>query len=86
MPQIIPIRDLKNTTEISNLCHATQEPVFVTKNGYGDLVIMSIDAYEKNMFMQNVYVRLDEAEGDIREGKTKDARQSLKDLRAKHGI
>jgi len=35
MPQIIPIRDLKNTTAISNLCHHTQEPVFITKNGYG---------------------------------------------------
>ncbi|GHU80340.1 prevent-host-death protein [Clostridia bacterium] len=86
MPQIIPIRDLKNTTEISNLCHETREPIFVTKNGYGDMVIMSMDTYEKNMFMQDVYAKLDEAEQDIREGKTKDARQSLRDLRARHGI
>lgn len=86
MPQIIPIRDLKNTTEISNLCHQTQEPIFVTKNGYGDMVIMSMDTYEKNMFMQDVYSKLDEAETEIKSGKTKDARQSLKNLRSKHGI
>ena len=39
MPQIRPITDLRNTTEISDLCHARREPVFITKNGYGDLVV-----------------------------------------------
>ena len=47
--QIIPIRDLRDTTKISNICHSTDEPVYVTKNGYGDMVIMSMDAFE-NMF------------------------------------
>ena len=46
MPQIRPITDLRNTNEISELCHARQEPIFITKNGYGDLVIMSMDTYE----------------------------------------
>lgn len=46
MPQIRPITDLRNTTEISELCHAKNEPIFITKNGYGDLVIMSMEAYE----------------------------------------
>ena len=46
MPQIRPITDLRNTTEISELCHAKKEPVFITKNGYGDLVIMSMETYE----------------------------------------
>lgn len=46
MPQIRPITDLRNTTEISELCHAKNEPVFITKNGYGDLVIMSMETYE----------------------------------------
>ena len=40
MPKIIPITDLRNTTKISELCHAKNEPVFITKNGYSDLVIM----------------------------------------------
>lgn len=47
MPQIRPITDLRNTTEISELCHAKNEPIFITKNGYGDLVIMSMETYER---------------------------------------
>ena len=44
MPEIIPIRDLKNTNAISQCCHETQDPIFVTKSGYGNMVIMSIRA------------------------------------------
>ena len=47
MPKIIPITDLRNTTKISELCHEKNEPVFITKNGYSDLVIMSAEAYEE---------------------------------------
>ena len=43
MPQIIPIKDLKNTSEISDMCKKTKEPIYITKNGYGDMVIMSMD-------------------------------------------
>jgi len=46
MPQIRPITDLRNTTEISELCHTRREPIFITKNGYGDLVVMSMETYE----------------------------------------
>lgn len=49
MQQIIPIKDLKNTSEISDLCHNSGEPIYITKNGYGDMVIMSMDVYEQNM-------------------------------------
>ncbi len=47
MPQIIPIRDLKKTAEISDMCHNSEEPIYITKNGYGDMVIMSMETYEK---------------------------------------
>ena len=47
MPQIIPIKDLKNTSEISDMCHKTDEPIYVTKNGYGDMVIMSMETYDE---------------------------------------
>ena len=46
MPQIIPIKDLKNTSEISDMCHRTDEPIYITKNGYGDMVIMGMEVYE----------------------------------------
>lgn len=49
MPQIIPIKDLKNTSEISEMCHKSDEPIYITKNGYGDMVIMSIERYERAM-------------------------------------
>ncbi len=49
MAQIIPIRDLKNTTEISKMCSESSEPIYITKNGYGDMVIMSMDTYEKKL-------------------------------------
>lgn len=64
MPQIRPITDLRNTTKISELCHAKQEPVFITKNGYGDLVVMSIDAYEAMVENVAVDAAITEAEAE----------------------
>ncbi len=49
MPQILPIKDLRDTTKISNLCHESNEPIYITKNGYGDMVLLSMETYE-NMF------------------------------------
>ena len=86
MPQIIPIRDLKNTSEISQLCHSTDSPVFITKNGYGDMVIMSMEAYEKALYLQNISEKLALAEKQIEERKAIDATASLKELRGKYGV
>lgn len=47
MSQIVPIRDPRNTNEISQLCHAKDEPIFVTKNGYGDLVVKTYELLTK---------------------------------------
>ena len=47
MPTIMPIRDLRNTSEISELAHKKEEPIFITKNGYSDLVVMSAELYER---------------------------------------
>ena len=55
MPKIIPIRELRDTTMISELCHNTEEPIFITKNGYGDMVIMSLETFEKNLGMSDFY-------------------------------
>jgi len=68
MPEIRPIKDLRNTTEISELCHSRQEPIFITKNGYGDLVIMSMETYEREMARVDLYKKLAEAEGQIENG------------------
>ena len=86
MPQIIPIKDLKNTSEISDLCHKSEEPIFITKNGYGDMVIMSMDIYESTMRQLNIYKELELSEKQINEGKTRDARESLVSIREKYEL
>ena len=55
MPQIIPIKDLKNTSEISDMCHKADEPIYITKNGYGDMVIMSMEIYENIKRQLTIY-------------------------------
>ena len=85
MPQIRPITDLRNTTEISDLCHARREPVFITKNGYGDLVVMSIETYEAMMETAAVDAAIAEAEAELeRDGQLYDAKDALASLRRKH--
>lgn len=86
MPQIIPIRDLKKTSEISQMCHSSNEPIFITKNGYGDMVIMSMKVYEEKMSMLDVYNKLISAEEQLSEGKVLDGDSSLKSLREKFNV
>jgi len=62
MPTIRPISDLRDTNKISELCHSQKEPVFITKNGYSDLVIMSAKTYERQLALLEVYQKLTEAE------------------------
>lgn len=85
MEQCIPIRDLKNTSEISKLCREAKAPIYVTKNGYNDMVIMSAEVYDR-IRLYSVYEKLMEAEADIAEGRTTDAFESLHQLREKYGI
>ena len=85
MPQIRPITDLRNTTEISNLCHAKREPVFITKNGYGDMVVMSIETYDELMETAATDAAITEAEAEFAAGgKLLDAREELRALRKKY--
>src|SRR5699024_6847197 len=86
MPRIIPIRDLKNTTQISQMCKESKEPIFVTKNGYGDMVVMSLEAYEEKMMLLDVEAKLAQSADEFRAGRVMDARESLQKLREKHGL
>lgn len=86
MPQIIPIRDLKDTAKISQMCSESNEPIYITKNGYGDMVIMSIQTYEERLGMADIYAKLAEAEEDIQEGRISDAESSLSLIRAKYNV
>lgn len=83
MPQIIPIKELKDTTKISELCHASSEPIYITKNGYGDMVVMSMETYEATIRRDQIYKELEISERQVAEGKTRPAKEALADLRVK---
>ena len=69
MPTIKPISDLRNNfNQISEICHKDGEPVFITKNGQGDLVVMSMALYEKQQALLELYQKLGEAEAQSNAG------------------
>lgn len=85
MPQIIPIKELRNTNEISERCHAKQEPIFVTKNGYGDLVVMSIEVYDKLVNTILIDKAIEESENEIASGaELVDTKEVFASLRRKY--
>jgi prevent-host-death family protein len=68
MNMIRPVSDLRNNfADISKTVHETAQPVFLTKNGYGDMVVMSMEAFEKMQFESDVYFKLTEAEREAEE-------------------
>lgn len=78
MNMIRPVSDLKNNfADISRTVHETAEPVFLTKNGYGDMVVLSMEAFENLQFDSEVYFKLQEAE---REAEATNNRYSQKDV------
>lgn len=86
MPRIIPIKDLKDTAAISKMCRESDEPVYITKNGYGDMVIMSMKSYEEKMLLLDVCTKLTQAEDNIRCGQVQGARAALRGLRDKYNV
>lgn len=68
MPLIMPIRDLRNTSEISDIAHKEQEPIFITKNGYSDLVVMSSELYDKFARTNRIDQAMYESEKEMEEG------------------
>lgn len=85
MPQIRPISDLRNTNEIPEACHSRREPISITKNGYGDLVIMSIETYEEMLETAKLDTAILEADAEYdTDGQLHDARTALASLRRRH--
>jgi len=85
LPEIRPITDLRNTQEISAICHEKNEPVFITKNGYGDLVVMSMIAYESLLEEVHIDSAILSSETEMNAGaELIDAKDALLSLRRKH--
>lgn len=84
MPEIRPIRDLRNTNEISEICHTRKEPVFITKNGYGDLVVMSIEVYDEMIKNMTIDKAISQSEAELAKNqKLYDAKEALASLKRK---
>ena len=84
--KIIPMRDLKNTVEVERQCKEDQGPIFVTKHGYGRLVVMDIEYYESTIQKMEEARLLIEALEDVEEGRMLDGKEALLKLREKYGI
>ena len=83
---IVPMRDLKDTVRIEQLCAGDNGPVFVTKNGYGRLVVMDIEYFEK--MMQKIYEASAVNKGidDMQNGKTVDGNKIIEEMSKKYGF
>ena len=78
MKMIRPVSDLRNHfADISKTVHETAKPVFLTKNGYGDMVVLSMDAYESLQLESEVYFKLQQAE---KEAELTEKRYSSKEI------
>ena len=84
--QIIPMRELKNTTEVERRCAEENGPVYVTKNGYGRLVVMDIDYYERTMKKMYEAQALQMAMEDLKAGRIVDGNAAMDTVRSKYGL
>jgi len=81
MPNIQPSTSLiSNYNEISTFCHENREPVFITKNGQGDLAVMSIELYEALNGKLELYRKLDEGRAAAVAGKTRPYKDVFDDI------
>ena len=84
MPAIRPSADLRNSyNEISQFCHDYPEPVFITKNGTGDLAVMSIETYESLAGKAQLYSAIEEGLSQVKQKKVKPMKDSINNIRAK---
>ncbi len=86
MPTIKSSADLRNNyNEISTLCHEYAEPIFITKNGKGDLAVMSIETYEEMSSRFELYGLLKDGMDDIKSGHTRPFSDAMSDIRKRRG-
>jgi len=84
MPVIRPVSDLRNRTpEIEDICIKENQPVFITKNGTGHLVVMSQKLFEEQQAILDLYEKLDIAEEQSRAGKTRPFRKAISDAKSR---
>ena len=85
MPQIIPIKDLRDTTKISDMCHASDDPIFVTRNGYGDMVILSMECFDKLLARTKIHDQVMEGAKQADNGELLDGWLVAAEINEKYG-
>lgn len=86
MNMIRPVSDLRNNfADISKTVHETAQPVFLTKNGYGDMVVLSMEAFENLQFESEVYFKLQEAEREALTDQRYSSKEVLRAMKAAIG-
>ena len=83
---IVPMRDLKNTVEIEKKCKEANGPVFITKNGYGSLVVMDIEYYQRTIEKMYEALLINDGIADYEAGKIVEGKKAVAELRSKYGI
>lgn len=84
--KILPINELRNTNKVSNLCNESNEPIFITKNKYNDMPVMSIKTYEEKLEKIEMYGDILECLTNLKDGKIKDGICALNDLKTKYKL
>ncbi|MCD8285644.1 MAG: type II toxin-antitoxin system Phd/YefM family antitoxin [Clostridia bacterium] len=86
LPKVIPINELKNTAQISQTCKESDTPIIITKNGYGEMVLMSVELYEKTMAEARIAALINESIDEVEAGaECVDGDEFLESLRKKYG-
>ena len=86
MPRIIPIRDLRDTGRLSEMCNESREPIYITKNGYGDMVIMSMAVYEERMARLEIREKILAGKEQADSGNLADGPAALNEIGRRHGL
>ena len=86
MPRIIPIRDLRDTGKISELCNTVREPIYITKNGYGDMVIMSMALFEERLAQLEMREKILAGKAQADSGELLDGPDAMAAIGKRHGI
>ena len=86
LPKIIPINELKNTAQISKTCKESQVPIIITKNGYGEMVLMSLELYEQTIAKMQAALLINESLSDVEKGANLiDGEKFFSSMREKYG-
>lgn len=86
---MVPVKELKDTARISRICHETDGPIHVTKNGYPDMVLLSAEAYdelEKAALRGRVVTMVQEGIEAVERGECRDAFEAVASIRSKYGL